>query len=1472
MNSRTLLALVALGALALVAVMAASALADPADINNPPTNDWVFNSGTPVTISGKTWDISYNVSVMGKSALTFDRCTFDVSDQYDLNTLWMNVWWNGSMVLKNCKFSSSGIRGYYIIADGNISLDGTTLSGMVQVGYRPGALSAKGCSVSLKDSTVSGVSGGPAIVAVNCQFNAMNLNVKDSGDASSQGPAVLLTYNGNTPLMSYSITFDKCVISDNAGGGLRIESKLNRANLMVTLSGCEFDRNGWNGIETFFGSEYYYTTDATNCTIDVTMTDCQIMDNHDLGVWARVNQVRLDGKASFSFAVDSCTIEGNNDGGMLFDVTTFDGVFNLDVKGTSIKDNSLNPWNWNSGGVYLYCWDMQDHYNVDFDSTTIEHNGQNGIYANLGSTGKTGSTFNVVSCDIMANQQAGVYLALQRSYTNYPLVSFDSCSFDSNIWNGIFIYHGYYSTIHYDMVVKDCRFMTSTGGGIVSESDWEGSDDISWDVRGCTFEDLDGPAISFEVDYAISGSTVTIADCHLNRTGGIRFYALDSQDTVQAVHVLVVKNTDIVATSAAAIDAAVFGYFGVEFDMTIDGVDIKDAQFNGIKAIVSTNYQSLTRSIEMALALSDVTIDTVTGTGVNVGTDRIQYRGTRTFMVDGLTVTGTQKGLNLQGVRGEIRNGKIANSLRQDVVVISADMDLYSIDVSGISASKFQVIEAGSIRFWYDLEIHVQWDTGLRVIDAIVQIMDNHHTLIGVYTQSASDDIPVLTLNTYQLRETGMYTRSPYLLNVTYKAVNKLETVQLDAFKNVTVYLADHVPPSVFINDPQSSSIQQSLSIKVRGSAFDTESGMDKVDVSIDGQEWFPTGSPTSWSYTFTVNNDAVIASAGVFIVRARGTDVAGNTATTMVTVGVDPFPPDLIVQFPQDIAGGYQTNMKVLTVRGVTEAGAMVMVNGEPVQLAGTLFSYDLTLIEGKNTVTVTSSDALGNIVSKRLTVVLDTKAPFVVLVGPKEGESFTATTADVSGQAEDGLIITVNNFVLDSVHYHDGLFQYALSLVRGENLITVKAVDPAGNVARLTRTVFLDDVLPVLSVNEPRDGAYLRAATMMVVGSTDVDALVTINDETVVLDHGTFHHSVVGIEGQNAIRIVATDPSGNVATVTLTVWVDTATPMLVMASPSKDGEIVKVADFDIRGTAEGASRVLINGLSIDVAENGSFAAPFGLLEGANAFTIVATDLAGNQVTLRTTVVLDTRAPILVVKVPGLSKDKAGQWVFQTKGGSTVMTIRGNTDGAVKILVNGQMVPIGEGGFFEYELPITANSKSTVTITAVDAAGNERVVTYQDVQHRYASGDKGEGFKVGWALLVLGLVILLLAIAIGYMLVSRAGPGVAEPEGKAEELAPAPMPELEVEEEDEEEEEELVAPKPVEGKPEIGGEEVHEVKAPVAAAAAPAPARPRTTVPRRPVPTPAKVAPKPEAGDKALDEKGAESDLEAEESDQEGM
>ncbi|MCK4969508.1 MAG: hypothetical protein KAS77_03235, partial [Thermoplasmata archaeon] len=60
MNGRRIvwLALFTLGIAAVIA--AVSAVADPADINNPPTEDWLFDSGDTVIISYRTWDINYN--------------------------------------------------------------------------------------------------------------------------------------------------------------------------------------------------------------------------------------------------------------------------------------------------------------------------------------------------------------------------------------------------------------------------------------------------------------------------------------------------------------------------------------------------------------------------------------------------------------------------------------------------------------------------------------------------------------------------------------------------------------------------------------------------------------------------------------------------------------------------------------------------------------------------------------------------------------------------------------------------------------------------------------------------------------------------------------------------------------------------------------------------------------------------------------------------------------------------------------------------------------------------------------------------------------------------------------------------------------------------------------------------------------------------------------------------------------------
>ncbi len=1457
-HRNALVAMLALGALAVLALVAATALADP-DISNPPTADWFFDSGNQVTITGKAWDINYNITVANKTHLTLSRCAFDIYDSWDLNALWMNVWWNGTMDLVDCTFLSSGDRGYFIVADGNITITGGKYAGMVQPGYRMGGLSAMGCYVSIDGATFSDTMGGPAIYAKNCDFIAKGVTVKGSGDSTHA--AVYLYYTGNPMDRAFMVSLDGCFLNDNVGGGLKVESMRNWADVGIIISGCEVNNNDYVGLEFRLGAEYP-TMDSTNGTIDISLTATDVIGNKDLGLWLYAYRWQLDGTAVTNVAIDGCTFENNNDGGVFMALGDTDTDISVSITRTTFKDNALNPYNWNVGGLLLDEWSHTGDLTVVLDGCTFDNNGRSGITIYQNGLMGTGS-IDVKDTEFMDNQESGITLYFNQYYPKFAPISIERCGFSGHQYAAIFLGDNGLYGVGYELTVKDCDITGPDGGGLISDAAWESAGEVKWTVEGCDFTNLEGPAVEFGFGYVQADTTLELKDCTIDGTGGVRYTVMDSQDTVGATHHLYMESTDIKDTNGPAVEFLVYGYYGVGLMMEAKDVAITNALYSGIRALATTNYASTTMSIEIGIELTDVSIDGITGDGLNVGTDLIQYKGTRTLTADGLTILNTQKAVTLSGMRAEFWRTKLANTLRQDVTVITSEADLYAIDVSGIAEDKFQVIESGSIRFWYSLEIHVLWDTGKRVDNAVVEVMDNHHTLIGVYTQTPTVDIPVLTFNSFQLRETGLYTRSPYLLNVTYQALGRLMTVELDRFKNVTVELADHTPPRIFINEPVNGYVQQALSIKVRGSSYDSESGMDRVEVSMDNVEWFPTTSTTSWTHTFSVDTDMVRQSLGAFFIRARAFDKAGNTQETMITVRVDPFEPELLVEYPPVREGGFPTNQGTIQVRGVTEAGAFVTVNGIPVPLAGTYWNTAIDLVEGPNTVTVLSADALGNTNIVKLTVVLDTKSPYIVVLSPNEGEMFTTSTAIVSGQAEEGLAISVNGVELD---YAAGSFNHAQALLRGENLITVRAVDPAGNVARITRTVWLDDVLPALMVSEPRDGSYLMAARFYVAGSTDIDSELTINDERVVLDHGTFRHEVIGVEGANRVHIVAVDPSGNTVEVTFTVNVDMLSPTMALAAPAADGTVVRNATYMVEGSAQGASKVLINGVLVVPDPAGAFNASFTLLEGVNRFTITAQDLAGNTVTITRNVVLDRQSPILVVKVPGIVLDRTGAWVYKTsKDGTPLMTIKGNTDSAVQVLVNGQLIPVGEDGYFEYTLALTAKTANQVTVRAVDTAGNEKVWTHT-ITHQYASAVDDEGFKVGWALLILGLIILLLAIVIAYMVVARAGGGVAEPEEEAE-LAPAPAPELEVAEK-------VPEPKPTprteEKAPEAGkeGEEVHEVVAPTSVAA-----RPKTTAPRRPAATPGKEAPKPAAEeDKDLGDKDSESDLGADETDQEGM
>lgn len=129
-------------------------------------------------------------------------------------------------------------------------------------------------------------------------------------------------------------------------------------------------------------------------------------------------------------------------------------------------------------------------------------------------------------------------------------------------------------------------------------------------------------------------------------------------------------------------------------------------------------------------------------------------------------------------------------------------------------------------------------------------------------------------------------------------------------------------------------------------------------------------------------------------------TDNDGNVselATTTFVVSTTA--PSLTVDTPTE---GLITNSNRLTVTGSTTPGsdavtiADVKVNNASVKLSGDstkTFSHEVTLTEGKNTITIVSTDSIGKATTVTRHVTLDTKAPIITDVVAE------ATTVDSGG-----------------------------------------------------------------------------------------------------------------------------------------------------------------------------------------------------------------------------------------------------------------------------------------------------------------------------------------------------------------------------------------------------------------------------------------------------------------------------------------
>ncbi len=149
----------------------------------------------------------------------------------------------------------------------------------------------------------------------------------------------------------------------------------------------------------------------------------------------------------------------------------------------------------------------------------------------------------------------------------------------------------------------------------------------------------------------------------------------------------------------------------------------------------------------------------------------------------------------------------------------------------------------------------------------------------------------------------------------------------------------------------------------------------------------------------------------------------------------------------------------------------------------------------------------------------------------------------------------------------------------------------------------------------------------------------------------------------------------------------------------------------FVVSGKVSEQSTLYINGVILDVKNDLSFAKEFPLENGANDFTIRATDIAGNTAIKQTTVTLDPTTPVLTIESPSNWQKFAGNGIL-VKG--SVFPKNCN------VYVNDEKVTINEEGIFNLTyVPKTSNPLQPVNIMAVysftgKSVEKKYIVTYE--------------------------------------------------------------------------------------------------------------------------------------------------------------
>lgn len=231
------------------------------------------------------------------------------------------------------------------------------------------------------------------------------------------------------------------------------------------------------------------------------------------------------------------------------------------------------------------------------------------------------------------------------------------------------------------------------------------------------------------------------------------------------------------------------------------------------------------------------------------------------------------------------------------------------------------------------------------------------------------------------------------------------------------------------------------------------------------------------------------------------------------------------------------------VTVKATDDAGNVTTKNSSDAVLGDSLKLYVKEKIAPTQTITYPTNDAL--ITNNKPTITWEVK------------------DAD-SGINQNSIGITINSGAkittgITKTPIEGGYrcsYTPSTPLNEGNNVIKVDCADNDGNAATQGSVTFkVDTVPPTLNISSPAEGLVTNKSTVTVKGTTNdatsspVLVVIKLNDgediAVTVGSDGAFMKDITLVEGDNTIKIIATDSAKKQTTVTRKVKLDTKAPV---------------------------------------------------------------------------------------------------------------------------------------------------------------------------------------------------------------------------------------------------------------------------------------------------------------------------------------